>query len=93
MKEDLIYELGIPDDSREWELESRSDVNDLDVYETSGEEMTTTYLLTDSFERMLGYTQEDVVNWLDDNYGMNFQSLDIDSYDYGDGWIIFRREE
>ena len=84
----------LPTDTREIELEPEtSKYSSVDIIEYETENFTNSYLEVDDFNNMLGYTLEDVCEWLDDRYKADFQSTSIDSFDYGDGWILLSREK
>lgn len=68
------------------------DFDELKVFEYGGEEYSNAYIEAENFENMLGFTLEDVTEWLDNRYETDFSSLEFDSYEYDDGWIILSRE-
>ena len=87
-------ELGVPEDSVDRSVESPiGNIEDFEAYEFEGREYSSTYIQVEGFRNNLGYTLKEVTEWLDTRYRTDFSSLDIDDFEYGDGWILLRREK
>lgn len=93
---DEYYGPGISfdfDEMRGWKIFSEYGVGPLTVIEGESSNGKAIYAETEALEGMLGYTAEELMEELDRVYRLNLSEESAESYDYGDGWAIFRLEE
>lgn len=90
----LRQELGVPDDAEEKSVDSRFDnVDGFEALEFEGDDYTTAYIEVEDFRNKLGFTLDEVTEWLDTRYETDFGSVEIDDFEYGNDWIILRRQK
>jgi hypothetical protein len=60
---------------------------------TSPETRAFLYMESEIFEDLIGYNAQDLLERADSAYGTSFSSIDVEGYEYGDGWALFHVEE
>lgn len=81
-----ILEPEIPDEENVW----RRNMNDRNLTGISYRENGTSYvhLRSEGLKDMVGYSMDDIVRTLDEDYNINYTDFDIESVEYGNGWAL-----
>lgn len=69
------------------------DVDPLEIFEQESDEGRIVYAESEIFENILGYTLEELLDPLNEKYSLELDLEEFDSYEYGNGWVIFKYKE
>lgn len=77
---------------KNWKVGSEGrDALDIEEYLAEGEAFL--YLESEIFDDLMGLTAEELLERTDEAYDTSFSDIDVDGYEYGDGWALFHVEE
>jgi len=63
-------------------------IGDLDVVQYEKEDAVAVYLESEVLEGLIGYTEKEVLSEVDSFYDSRFNSIDFDTFEYGNGWAL-----
>jgi hypothetical protein len=70
-----------------------SNVGELKSVEYSTENAIVAYLESEMLEGLVGFADAEALSELDRYYPTSFTSIEFDSFAYGNGWALIKREE
>lgn len=83
----------IPEETEVREIRSIEGYEDLVAEEYVMEDCAKVYLESPALKGLVGFTDKDVIERVDECYRTEFQSVNVDSVEYGNGWAILTIEE
>lgn len=92
LKEDFPYNED-ETERKEWEVSEIDNIDPLKIVDYTNEDSEVFYLESEVFENLLGYTSEEILERTEEFYGVKFSEIEVDSYEYGNGWALFYVEE
>lgn len=91
LKEDFSYDDET--ERREWEVSEIDNIDPLKIVDYTSEDSEVFYMESEVFENLLGYTSQDLLDRAEEFYGVEVSDIEVDSYEYGNGWALFYVEE
>ena len=83
----------MPEDSVRREIKGIEDHDELIAKEYDMKDCAKVYLESTVLEDLVGYTGEEVIERVDECYYTEFQSVNVSSVEYGNGWAILDVKE